>query len=214
MDYKTGPRGWILWPGVALMVSEALTAVAFSWKSFLKILKSSEQPGRDTFPEEDLIPNSWWIGGLILGSMLTGYIAWNCFEIPWYLALLAIALSALLSAVATRSLGETDINPIGGMGKVTQLVFGFLHPGNLASNLMAAGITKSYVPSGLAMGIAFIIPAYYSLVIFYGMVAWWVWTKIAPTSSDKFTFTVASGLIAGEGLMGIANAGLTLLGIG
>ena len=31
MDYKTGPRGWILWPGVALMVSEALTSVAMSW---------------------------------------------------------------------------------------------------------------------------------------------------------------------------------------
>lgn len=93
-------------------------------------------------------------------------------------------------------------------------IFAPWQPCNLASNLMAAGITKSYVPSGLAMGIAFIIPAYYSLVIFYGMVAWWVWTKIAPTSSDKFTFTVASGLIAGEGLMGIANAGLTSLGIG
>ena len=36
---------------------------------------------------------------------------------------------------------------------------------------------KKWVPSGLAMGIAFIIPAFYSLVMFYGMVAWWIWNR-------------------------------------
>jgi uncharacterized oligopeptide transporter (OPT) family protein len=70
-----------------------------------------------------------------------------------------------------------------------------------------------YVPSGLAIGIAFIIPAYYSLVMFYGLVIWWIWKKISPASVDKFNFAVASGLIAGEGLMGIVNAVLTILGV-
>lgn len=322
MDYKSGPRGWILWPGVALMVSEALTSVAMSWKSFLRVLRFRAGADNGQAPDEDAIPNSWWVGGLVLGSLLTVYIASNYFEIPWYLALLAVALSALLSAVATRSLGETDINPIGGMGKVTQLVFGVLHPGHLSSNLMAAAITgggasqaadmmqdlrtgyllraaprkqfiaqlcgicagivfavpvynlltsayelggkelpapaafawkamaellikgpgalpehagvavilatllglslaclrtidsiKAWVPSGLAMGIAFIIPAFYSLVMFYGLLAWWVWKRTFPISADKFTYAVASGLIAGEGLMGIVNAGLTLLDV-
>lgn len=322
MDYKTGPRGWILWPGVALMVSEALAAVAMSWRSFLRVLR---RPSGDSSPDANVaeaIPNSWWIGGLILGSLLTIYIASTYFDIPWYLALLAVALSALLSAVATRSLGETDINPIGGMGKVTQLVFGVLHPGQLQSNLMAAAITGGgasqaadmmqdlktgyllrasprkqfiaqlcgicagivfavpvyyllttayelggeelpapaafawkamaellvegpdalpqhavaavtiaslvgvalavlrtmpgigpWMPSGLAIGIAFIIPAYYSLVMFYGLVAWWIWRRIDATSAEKYTYAVASGLIAGEGLMGIVNALLTLIGI-
>ena len=141
MDYKTGPRGWILWPGVALMVSEALTSVAMSWRSFLRVLTVRGSTSAVQTPDQERIPNSWWIGGLLAGSMVTVYIASNYFDIPWYLAILAVALSALLSAVATRSLGETDINPIGGMGKVTQLVFGVLHPGNLASNLMAAAIT-------------------------------------------------------------------------
>ncbi len=321
MDYKSGARGWILWPGVALMVSEALTAVALSWKSFLKVLQMPEATSKVEISEQERIPNSWWIGGLAAGTLITVYIASNYFDIPWYLALVAVALSALLSAVASRSVGETDINPVGGMGKVTQLVFGFLHPGNMASNLMAAAITgggasqaadmmqdlrtghllrasprkqfvaqlagicagivfavpvynllttayelggeklpapaamawkamaellvvgpealpqhavtavviatccgiglsllrtietiKDFVPSGLAMGIAFIIPAYYSLVMFYGLVIWWIWRRFAPDAADKFTYAVASGLIAGEGLMGIVNAGLTLLG--
>lgn len=326
MDYKTGPRGWMLWPGVALMVSEALASVAMSWRSFLRVLRKptgvSESDRASDANLDEAIPNSWWIGGLVLGSILTVYIASTYFAIPWYLALLAVALSALLSAVATRSLGETDINPIGGMGKVTQLVFGVLHPGQLQSNLMAAAITgggasqaadmmqdlktgyllrasprKQFIaqlcgicagivfavpvyhalttayelggeelpapaafawkamaellvegpdalpehavaavtiaclvggtlallrtvpavapwtPSGLALGIAFIIPAYYSLVMFYGLVAWWIWRRMDATSAEKFTYAVASGLIAGEGLMGIVNALLTLAGV-
>ena len=50
--------------------------------------------------------------------------------------------------------------------------------------------------------------------MFYGLVAWWIWKQCAPTSAAKFTFAIASGVIAGEGLMGIVNAGLTLLGVG
>ena len=43
---------------------------------------------------------------------------------------------------------------------------------------------KDWVPSGLAMGIAFIIPAYYSLVMFYGMVAWFIWKRRNPTAVE------------------------------
>ncbi|MCH2597583.1 MAG: OPT/YSL family transporter [Pirellulales bacterium] len=72
---------------------------------------------------------------------------------------------------------------------------------------------QAFVPSGLAMGIAFIIPAFYSLVMFYGMCACWIWKMLTPQSVERFNFAVASGFIAGEGLMGIVNAALTLLGI-
>ncbi|HCS50037.1 MAG TPA: hypothetical protein DIW81_00360, partial [Planctomycetaceae bacterium] len=70
-----------------------------------------------------------------------------------------------------------------------------------------------FVPSGLAMGIAFIVPAYYSLVMFYGLVVWLIWKAVAPAAAQKYNFALASGLIAGEGLMGIVNAGLKIVGI-
>ena len=318
MSYSDGARGWILWPGVALMVSEALMALAMSWKTFIRALKLPTATGQSDGNE---IPSSWWIGGLIAGSILTMVIASYQFEIPWYLSLIAIVLSAVLSAVATRSVGETDINPIGGVGKVTQLVFGGIAPGQIGTNLMSAAITgagasqaadmmqdlktgqllgasprkqflaqicgifagvilvvpvyylfttaydlgseqlpapaaqawkamaellaegldampkgalaalvvasivgaampllrlkeqwKPYVPSGMAIGIAFIIPAYYSLVMFYGLCVYYLWKWIKPDSVEKFAYAVASGLIAGEGLMGIVNAGLTIMG--
>lgn len=322
MSYADGPRGWILWPGVALMVSEAMTALALSWRTFVRALKLPIKADGPPAADSQHIPTSWWVGGLAAGSLLTLLIAYHVFDIPWYLTLVAISLSSILSIVAVRSTGETDINPVGGMGKVTQLVYGGLAPGQMGTNLMAAAITGAgasqaadmmqdlktghllgasprkqfiaqlfgicagvlfvvpvyylfstayeiggdrlpapaamawkamaellaeglealppqaeiavavaagcgillpllrrvkwlapYLPSGLAMGIAFIIPAFYSLVMFYGLIIWWIWRKVNRPAADNLSFAVASGLIAGEGLMGMVNAVLTLLGV-
>jgi uncharacterized oligopeptide transporter (OPT) family protein len=46
-----------------------------------------------------------------------------------------------LALVAGRVAGETGVTPIGAMGKITQLLFGALEPGNAAANLMAATVT-------------------------------------------------------------------------
>jgi uncharacterized oligopeptide transporter (OPT) family protein len=322
MSYTDGPRGWILWPGVALMVVEALASLALSWRTFVRALKLPTVAAASGEPDRERIPNSWWIGGLVAGSLFTCVIAQSVFAIPWYLTLVAIAMSAVLAAVAARSVGETNINPIGGVGKVTQLVFGGLAPGQIGTNVMAAAITsggasqagdlmqdlktgyllgasprkqfvaqlcgicagvvlvvpvyrifttayelggdrlpapaafawkavaellvkgvdalpphaatamslaaavgillpllrrieplKPYIPSGLAMGIAMIIPAYTSLLMFCGLVVWLIWKWLRPDSNEKYTFAVASGLIAGEGLMGIVNAVLTIAGV-
>ena len=40
-----------------------------------------------------------------------------------------------------RVTGETGITPIGALGKVTQLTFGLITPGNVAANLMTANVT-------------------------------------------------------------------------
>src|SRR5690606_17321381 len=40
-----------------------------------------------------------------------------------------------------RVSGETGITPVGPMGKVTQLAFGVIAPGNPAANLMSANVT-------------------------------------------------------------------------
>ena len=39
-----------------------------------------------------------------------------------------------------RCAGETDINPVGPMGKIIQLVFAFVAPGNVVTDLMAAAV--------------------------------------------------------------------------
>jgi len=56
---------------------------------------------------------------------------------------LAVLLSFALALVACRVTGETDTTPVGAMGKITQLVFGALSPGNVNVNLMSANITAA-----------------------------------------------------------------------
>jgi uncharacterized oligopeptide transporter (OPT) family protein len=323
MSFADGPRGWILWPGVAILVAEALTSLALSWRTFVKTLTTRATLGESGHTDPEAIPNSWWIGGLGIASILMMIVANYFFSIPWYLTLVAIPLSAVLASVGVRSVGETDTNPVGGLGKVTQLVFGGLAPGQLSTNLMAAAITaggasqaadmmqdlktgyllgasprklfiaqlggvvagiifvvpvfqiltsawelgsdklpapaafawkamaellvngfdslppyavtaiaiavvfgallpclrlsprlKPYVPSGLAFGIAFITLPHHALNMFYGLLAYYVWRMFDAKSADKLNFALASGFIAGEGLMGIVNALLTIADIG
>lgn len=322
MSYTDGPRGWLLWPGVAIMVSEALTALALNWRTFLRTFRSASRLGSSETRAAEQIPQSWWRNGLAVAAVGTTAAAWFLFEIPVHLTLVALALSFALAAVAVRSTGETDINPVGGMGKVTQLVYGGLAPGSIGTNLMAAAVTGAgasqaadmmqdlktgrllgasprrqflaqlwgigagvlfcipayllvtsayplggdqlpapaafswkamaelltqgldalpphagsavaigvafgallpilrrkpswapYLPSGLAIGIAFIVQAFFSLVIFFGALALVLWRRTRPASASKLSFAVASGLVAGEGLFGIFKAAMTLLGV-
>lgn len=136
-----GAKGWILWTGVSIMVSEALTGLLLSYKTIINSFKGlSSILEKNTKQDDQSIPTKWWVGGLILASTLTIFIAYSFFNIPPYLTIISIILSFILANVAVRSVGETDINPVGGVGKVTQVVFGSLSS-SIQSNLMAAGIT-------------------------------------------------------------------------
>jgi uncharacterized oligopeptide transporter (OPT) family protein len=65
------------------------------------------------------------------------------FEIPWHYGVLAVFLSFALSLVACRATGESDITPVGAMGKVMQLTYGVLIPQSTTANLMTASVTAS-----------------------------------------------------------------------
>ncbi|MBV8122671.1 MAG: OPT/YSL family transporter, partial [Paucibacter sp.] len=58
----------------------------------------------------------------------------------WWAGAIAVGMSFVLAMVASRATGETDITPIGAMGKVMQLVFAVVSPGNATHNLAAAGV--------------------------------------------------------------------------
>ena len=63
------------------------------------------------------------------------------FGIDWWMGVLAVLLTFVLSIVAARATGETDVTPIGAMGKITQLTYGVIAPRNMTTNLMTASIT-------------------------------------------------------------------------
>lgn len=42
-----------------------------------------------------------------------------------------------------RALGETDLNPVSGLGKISQLLFAVLQPGNVIANIIAGGVAEA-----------------------------------------------------------------------
>lgn len=65
------------------------------------------------------------------------------FDMPPLEPVLAILFSLLVAVLAIRALGETDLNPVSGIGKVSQLLFAILAPGNVVANLVAGAIAEA-----------------------------------------------------------------------
>ncbi len=139
--------GWSTWAGASLMVTSGLTAFAMQWRTVVRALSGVTRifsPGanREADPMEAIeVPSSWFaIGTLLSGAGCVG-VLYFFFDTSVWLGSLAVALTFFLGIVACRATGESDITPIGAMGKVTQLSFGALAPANVAANLMTAAVT-------------------------------------------------------------------------
>jgi OPT family oligopeptide transporter len=63
------------------------------------------------------------------------------------LTILALLLAMVLSVMGVRALGETDLNPVSGISKLTQLIFALVtppgHPNAITINLIAGGISEA-----------------------------------------------------------------------
>jgi uncharacterized oligopeptide transporter (OPT) family protein len=330
---------WLLWPGVAMMVTSSLTSVAFSWRSFVpRAFRGGAKPTADTqspavegtpdpgAPEArdmkakgpDVSPNELRVLLVVvtIGCALGQYFL---FDIPIVMGTFATLVTFALATVAARVSGETTVTPIGAMGKVTQLLFGALRPGDATANLMTANVTggaashtadilhdmkcgllvgaspraqsiaqaagifggavlgsaaylvlipdpqhmlltdewpapavvtwravaelfaqglsampagateamaiggaigvvlallekllpekaRVFVPSPASLGLSFVIQAWTCFSLFLGSIVGWALRKWAPKWSDSYLTPLASGVIAGESLMGVAIA--------
>jgi OPT family oligopeptide transporter len=317
---------WLLWPGVAMMVTASLTSFAFSWRSILSAVRGKRGGGEDedaagvtSVEDADEVPRKYFLGGLLFVLVAASAAQIGFFGITWWTAIFGVLLTFLLAVVAARVSGETGVTPVGAMGKVTQLTFGVISPGDPTGNLMAANVTggaasqcadllhdmktglmigasprlqtvaqvfgafsgaligcwayllimpdpanmigtsewpapaviawkavaevfmvgieamppgalaalavaggagvvlaimekklpkklAKWTPSPAALGLAFVIPAWNSMSMFFGAVVALLVTKYAETWAERFLIVLASGLIAGESLMGVGIA--------
>jgi putative OPT family oligopeptide transporter len=143
---------WTLWFGASCMVAAGLLSFALSWRTALRAFRDL---GRflsfrsAALSEEGRIeaPMSWFAVGQIVSFVALAWLGHASFGMPVWETAIAVALSFWLALVACRVTGETDTTPVGAMGKVTQLIFGGLSPGNVNANLMSANITAGAATS-------------------------------------------------------------------
>jgi uncharacterized oligopeptide transporter (OPT) family protein len=311
---------WTLWFGASCMVSSGILGFILQWRVALQAFKGfgklfSRKLKFPTEMESIETPMSWFAAGQTISLIALAWLAHASFGMPYWQSALAVVLSFALALVACRVTGETDTTPIGAMGKVTQLTFGVLNPGNMNVNLMSANITagaagsaadlltdlksgyllgahprkqfvaqfagifigtvvsvfafslivnkpevigsdqfpapaaqtwaavakalskgldalepvkvwsiviggavgivfsilpmifpkqKKYLPSASAFGLAWVFHWYYGVLFFLGAVIAWFFQKKSPAKAEEFTYPVASGIMAGGALMGVA----------
>jgi len=337
---------WLLWPGVAMMVAASLASFAFSWRSILNTFlghksadpatpaagaagtaggtpETTASAATTTDPAAmratDVIGSGGFGTFLVIALVISVALQIYLFKIAWWAASLGVLLSLVLAIVAGRVSGEAGVTPVGAMGKVTQLFFGVVTPGDAAANLMAANVTggassqcadllhdmktgmivgasprllsyvqicgalagsligsaaylvlvpdpakmlmtdewpapavaawlavakifqqgiqamppmsgwglavgalvgviltlvekyapktwRPYIPSPASVGLAFVIPASNSVMIFLGGIIAKIMEKLAPEWSEKYLTVTAAGLVAGESLAGVTIA--------
>ena len=149
------PVKWSLWGGVAVLVFASFTSLALQWptvmRSFRIFRRRVERP-TDGDIEASMaaieVPNRWFLFGMVPIGLALIALQVIAFQIQWWAGLLAVAASFVLVLVAGRTTGETDITPTGPMGKVMQLLFAVVSPGNVTHNLVAAGAGANSATSG------------------------------------------------------------------
>ncbi len=149
---QPGYRGivsWVLWPSTAMMVASGLLSFALKWRTVLRafgglgrLVGGESAAGRDDPLAHVEVPASWFIGGVLAAGTACVVLGHWLFGITWWMGILAVLVTFFLSIVAARATGETDITPIGAMGKITQLMYGVVAPQNITTNLMTASITS------------------------------------------------------------------------
>ena len=148
---QPGYRGivsWVLWPSTAMMVASGLLAFGLKWRTVLRafgglgrLVGAAGGGGEDPLARVE-VPSSWFVAGTLTAGTACVLLGHWLFDISWWMGILAVLVTFFLSIVAARATGETDITPIGAMGKITQLMYGVVAPQNITTNLMTASITS------------------------------------------------------------------------
>jgi len=71
---------------------------------------------------------------------------------------------------------------------------------------------KKYLPSAMGVGLAMVIPGFNSISMFAGALIAAAFARARPKAAEDYVVPVASGLIAGESLLGVAVALLAAAG--
>jgi len=315
---------WSTWAGASMMVTSGLLVFSMQWKTVIRAFSGLAKifSKKDCNTQEDPlarieVPGSWFLTGVTLSGLGCIFVLVHYFDTAWYMGIIAVLLTFFLAIVACRATGESDITPVGAMGKITQLTFGILAPSATVTNLMTASVTagaagasadlltdlksgyllganprkqfwaqfigifagtmvvvpafyllvptaadlgtdkwpapsaqvwaavakllsnglsslhpmarqgllwggligifipllemafprlKKYIPSATGLGLSMVIPFYNSLSMFIGAVIALMLERRSSKMADTYVVPVASGIIAGESLLGIAIA--------
>ena len=141
---------WALWGGVALMTTSSIYSFLSKPKVILESFRgmfAKKGSGKEDVLKDIELPMWLFAAGIPVVGLLTIWAGHAFFGVHWWMGLIAIPLVFVFTLIAVNSTGLTSITPIGALGKLTQLTFSVLAPGNIQTNIMTAGITGEVASS-------------------------------------------------------------------
>ncbi len=144
IDAKLGYKNivaWSVWLGSSMLLTSGLLSFAFQWRSVARALRSTLDAFQGRGKEDEEVPMSWFFAGVVVFGALVVALEKLFFDIPVWMGVISVLLGFFTAIVASRVTGETDTTPTGALGKITQITFGVLSPGNITTNLMTANVT-------------------------------------------------------------------------
>lgn len=116
-------------------------------ESIVKLVSTEQEHEVDN---KYLVSCTTVISGLVVSSLICIVCIIYLFGIdiiPLYSMIIALILALFLSILGVRALGETDLNPVSGIGKLSQLIFAVIiprdHKGGVLLNLVAGGVAEA-----------------------------------------------------------------------
>ncbi len=135
---------WSLWAGAAMMTTASLYSFfskpGMIIDAFKKVTQKKAVAAHDPLKNIELPMWLFAVGIPIMGA-ITVYLGHSWFGVHYILGIIAIPLVFVFTLIAVTSTGLTAITPGGALGKLTQITYSVLSPGNVPTNLMTAGIT-------------------------------------------------------------------------
>jgi OPT family oligopeptide transporter len=153
-DWKSGGRGWILWISLGIMLADCFVGLCVVSVTTLISLhrhqyeRIGNEDKEEDAPKDQRVSGRVTIAALVASCLLCIVAVKVAFNgIPIYTIITAIGIALVLSVLAVRALGETDLNPVSGIGKVSQMVFALViprsNPNAIVINLIAGGIAEA-----------------------------------------------------------------------
>ncbi len=137
---------WALWGGASLMTSASLYSF-FSADStiagFKQIFKKNKVSKKADILKDIELPISVSLIGVPIVGLAMVIMGKAFFGVDYWLTAVSIPLVFAFCIMAVKATGLTGTTPGGALAKMTQAVYSLLDPGNLATNLTAAGVTSN-----------------------------------------------------------------------
>jgi len=177
---------WLLWPGVALIVSSALTSLVLQARTLVRGVRELGVAGAAS--------GRLLLAGIGAAAIAVAVLTWLLLGVALAIAAVVVLITPLLAAACVRAQGETDLPPAGPIGGLVQIAVGPVAPlqpavtlgsgmvvygaANQATQLMASFKTGHLLGAspralilcqllGCAVGIAVAVPIYDVLTSVY-----------------------------------------------